>query len=203
MDTSKHTTNGGGNNTNHSYQLSSYLLPFRSLTYLYLQLSTIIAISDSKSKRYFMEITGSFIGQHWNKLDRSIELCVTPLDFVRLIHELISLSSSSSTTALPVSSIENNHLSFDVKLRNPSLDELNELLNHMESSSLLIPFSTSSSTTSTPFPTISIECELRYNKGPAEVLRVQSLERDMNNRIKSRNYINMSSFTISIRDHFT
>jgi hypothetical protein len=199
----------GDDPKNNYYQLL-HLLPFRSITDL---LIIIPSPSTSYILRYEMIITSSFIRRHWNKLDdRFIRLFASPVDLVQLLSEFISLSASSIMA--PSNNNDNdssgmvvheNH--FGIKLVNvPSLDELNGFLEQMENRSLLIPSTTSStkpSTTLTPsttrqicIPTISLECTVAYGRSKAEVLSIQSLGREMKNQIKSRDYLNMSSYTI-------
>jgi hypothetical protein len=200
------------------YHFMSYLLPFRSLTSLSIHLSP-----KSDIELHFMDMTSSFIDQHWNKLDAgSIHLYATHLDLVRLLRGFLSLSSTpllpSADASIIVSSNSTGNDNCDIGSRSnndkndssvgiqlwPGLDGLDQFLEHMENASLLIP-SSSSTSTSLPksissdargIPTISLRCQLHYQKGEAEA--VQSFERDMNNRVKLRNYINMSSFTIHV-----
>jgi hypothetical protein len=204
----------------------SYLLPFRSLTYLSINVPTL---STRTSTCFSMEITSSFIRQYWNKLDRgSIQFYASQFDFVRLFRELLSVTTqttlSTSVTSAMVSSnnksdidssnsvkdmmsYDNKSLLFGITLLNASsVRELNWLLEEMENSSLLIPSSSPSSTSASTFlpisspptcvhciPTISFQCRLRNRE--KNTTRAQSLGRDMTDRVKSRGYINMLSFT--------
>jgi hypothetical protein len=196
-------SDGTDDNKNDS-QLLTYLLPFRSLTYLSLSVPSASLLHRS----YEMNITSSFIKRHWNKLDyQSIRLLTTPFDLVRVLRECISFSTSLATLLLASmgpcgsSNCENDvNETIGIKWRDlPSFSELDKFLNHMETSALLITSSSTSSSMSTalkPRATVSLECTSGYGKGEAEALKVQSFERDLYDRIKSRNYINMSSFTV-------
>jgi hypothetical protein len=196
---------GRTDNTADAYPIS-YLLPFRSLTKL--------LISISNSRKYFhVSLTGPFISKQWSKLAQgSIDLTVNLLDLVPFLRELISLASSSTPsllTSLTSSSSENDRkqhendsLLFGIRfaMDQLTLNNLNEFLLQMEDASLLIPSSSSSTiTTSSPtsisvdLPKISIECMLGYRKEEVEVLKDRC---DMIDRVKSRHYINMSSFTV-------
>jgi hypothetical protein len=84
-------------NTN-GYRIISYLLPFRSLTHLCISF-------HSPLKCCLMEVTGSFIQQHWNKLAR-FRFYGTTMELVPLFREFLSLSLSSSTPSAAASSIE-------------------------------------------------------------------------------------------------
>jgi hypothetical protein len=160
--------------------------------------------------RNHIEITGSFIRQHWNTLyKQSIELFVTSLDFVHLFRELVSLSSSLLlTSGLNTDSSISGNVKHE---HDPSwfgitispqltIDDLNKLLTQMENASLLIPSSSphplsSSPPTSSPsLPTISIECVLLYPKDYVELVTL--LARDMTDHVKSRHYTNLLSFTV-------
>jgi hypothetical protein len=184
-------------NHNNDYQMLSYLLPFRSLTEL--------SILTSGSTLAF-DITGSFIGHHWpNLANRSIQLSV--IHVVRFLREFMSLTTSAPLPPLPPSNTmdtsspntENDNDSFfGLKVKNMSHHHLGEFLEDMEAHSLLIQSSKLSSEPfriSTPMnvrrPTISLECMIRFGEGNEQI---QSLERDMNILVKSRNYINMLSF---------
>jgi hypothetical protein len=172
-----------------SDHLSYLLLPFRSLTELSISIPT-------RSTSLLIEMTGSFIRQHWNKLDRTIGLYVTALDSAPLFRQFV-LSAST----LP-ESMNNNSLWFGIKLVNVlSLDEFNKFLDGMENNSLLVPSSSTAASTHNQRPTILLECTIGYSRGEKESLRVRSLERDMNNRVDSRGYTNMSSFSISTFDY--
>jgi hypothetical protein len=169
-----------------------------------------------------MDLTGSFIREHWHKLEmRPIQLVASLVDSVRTIDQFISSSTSPlplpsshspPTTTSTISTVhdrgtseETNSPVFGIKLLNITLDELNKFLGHMELSSLLIPSSPSScssplSPTSrsrghTP-TTISLECMLQYGRGDSERWRVHELERDMYELFKSRTYCNVSSFIV-------
>jgi hypothetical protein len=183
----------------------SYLLPFRSLEHL-----SIYLPSTSSIKRYFMELTGSFIRQHWKKLDRSIQVYGTTSDYVPMFREFLALSSSASTPSVASSIMSNsangncsgttNHDndSFGIKLWNASQEELNNFLEEMENASLLVP---SSSQTSSPLPIspprlpmISLQCAHRCHK--REVETIESARLEMENRVNSHQYINLSSFSV-------
>jgi hypothetical protein len=203
-------------NRDDSCQLPGLLLPFRSLTYLYFNIpsSSTFGYGYPDMRSYSIEITSSFIRQHWNKLEKQlIHFSATSFNSMCLFHKFLSLSSS---TTLPLTSTssgsENNSKEkdaslFGIKLRNvSSANEFDGFLEDMENALLLIPSSGSPSTIpllisphSPPkpillpyigVPIISLEVIIWYSE-----LGIASLEY-MHNRIKSRNYINMSSFTI-------
>jgi hypothetical protein len=179
------------NNDNNGYQTMLYLLPFQSLTYL-----CLLIASKPDIKGYWMKMTGSFINQHWNKLDYpSISVSATQVDLISLLRESITLSSS------PTLGDNNDSLSLGIKLYLHSLVEVDQFLARMENASLLISSSSSSPSSSSSLlsstttssssmhpiriPRISLQC-LVYDTSQSS----QPLERDMNDRIKSRNYIN-------------
>jgi hypothetical protein len=177
-----------------SYQMLSHLLPFRSLTTLAIHMK-----SSGSSTCYYMEITSSFIRQHWNKSEK--EAIYVHCSSLHLFHVLSGfLSLSSAPTTLPLTSTMNDLL-FGIKSSSAqSLNELNKLLEDFETVSILIPPSSTLVISPPPIhssiPIISLECTLGYGKGEAEALRIQSLEREMYNRVKSIGYSNLSSFTI-------
>jgi hypothetical protein len=186
----------GSNNSNNGTQMS-YLLPFRSLNRLSVWTRPL-------ASTYRVDITSPFIVRHWNKLDKQyIQLNATTKNLVPLIHSFLSLSLTSTLTS---SRLNNNSIddgsekeraASRIRLWNLSFDEFNKLLEHMTDASLLIPSSVFSiPSRSTYVPTISLECRIGYGNGEVEALRIQSLERDMNNIIKSYDYTNLSSFTI-------
>jgi hypothetical protein len=190
------------NDNNGKDEYMSYLLPFRSLTSL-----SILVNYASSTQIMSGELTGPFI--HWKKLaERRIYLEAEPLHLVHLIREFISstlLLQSTASMGLDHGHQDSGQLnndkdsSFNIKLFRPlSLDDLNELLEHMENASLLIPSSVPSKTTRTRLPKISLEYPLYYNRGLEAAFNIQS--RDMKNRVKSRGYINMSSFTIQLNE---
>jgi hypothetical protein len=182
------------------YQMS-YLLPFRSLTEL-----RITILTTSSSSNSYITVRNTFMNQRGNELG----LHATPLDLVCLLREFVSLSLlMSSLSTLPptaASLVFNDSKSqegdirahkkdslFDIVWNGPTLDELNKFLVELENASLLIiPSSSlvpvSISSPPTYVPTISLTC--RYDHIEPDVLR------DMTDRIKSRSYTNMSSFTV-------
>jgi hypothetical protein len=173
-----------------------YLLPFRSLTSLKIKTRNVERV----------DITASFINNHWNKLENgTIQLYDNLQNLVSIFHFLSLISTTLSNSGDSVVKQQNNSL-FGLKLwKRLSLEELNEFLEQMENASLLIP-SLSSSPTSTSgatllslplpcIPTISLECTPLDIPGEAEALAVDR-HHEMYDRVQSRGYTNLSSFTI-------
>jgi hypothetical protein len=179
-------------------QMARRLLPFRSLTYLYL----FFPFSGFHDRSYSMEVTGSFINNHWNKLaDRSVHLSGSALDLVRVFREFLSLSSitpqplASPTMASTTNGSSNSMLG--MRLRKVlSLDELNEFLEHMESASLLTPSYINNDDIDTHVNdhNDNEDSELKKPKISLEIETIEALQREMTNRVQSRNYANVSSF---------
>jgi hypothetical protein len=171
------------------YQILTSLLPFRLLT----DLSIFIAPRPT-SMCYYTEITNSFIRQQWNKLERlSISLCSSPLLLTHLLRDFLSLTLLPPTDLAMRTQENDSLLLFEIALWNVSLEGLATVLSHMENASLLLPPSASKPTY---VPTISLSCVVGYGQGEAEALRIQSLQCDMTDSVKSRGYTNMTSFTV-------
>jgi hypothetical protein len=195
---SNNADSDSGSDANTSVKL---LLSFRSLTYL------SIIIPAAFKKRYSLDITGPFIKQHWTKLDKqSIHLVGVPSALVHMFREFLSLSSPTTLRALTSTTMTSTNSMYDrsssnihsmvgMRLLNIlSHEELNEFLLHMENASLLIPSSSLVSTSTTisisskysNVPIISLECTLGGTGA------IQSLERDLTDRIRSREYSNLT-----------
>jgi hypothetical protein len=189
------------NDNNDLRMMSDWLLPFRSLTDMSIAIQLPL---DDPVERSFFTIKGSFIHQHWSKLDHGTIQLHGSLNLVNMFRDFVSTPSplpphgpamiSSNDSSNDVN--ETSSLFFGIKwVKGSSLDQLPLFLEHMENASLLIPSSSSSPTSAislvspqrhTCIPTISLECVLE--KGERQ---------ELYNRIKSHKYINTPYFNDS------